>query len=144
MNRTAAWIALAALSAATAVWAHEGHDGHEGPTGRTFTVGKNGDVNIREDVKVGDDILKRGKYVFEHHIDGDRHVIVLTGVVKNGAVSPVYEIPTRVIVGRETARRSAFVARELADHSLRVGMVHVAGEAVEHVPDGVTPVVATR
>jgi hypothetical protein len=143
MNRTAAWITIAALwvGGGAGVLAHEGHDGpHDGPTGRTFTVGKNGDVNIREDVKVGADILRKGKYQFEHRVDGDRHLIVLTGIVKKDAVAPIYEIPTMTMKSREAAKRSVFVAKELLDHSLQVGVVHVAGEALEHVPIGVTPV----
>lgn len=147
MTRTVAWIALAALGAAAGTagaWAHEGHDGHEGPTGRTFTIGKKSDVNIREDVKVGNEILKRGKYLFDHRVVGEDHVVVLTGIVKKDALPVVYQIPTRTIAARETAKRSVFVARELADHSLLVGVIQVAGEAVEHVPDGLVAVVATR
>jgi hypothetical protein len=141
MKRIVLCLVAAVLSAMGSSIARA-HDGHDGPTGRTFTVGKKGDVNIREDVKVGGDILKRGKYLFDHRVDGDRHLIVLTGIVKNDVVPPVYEIATRTIAAREPATKSAFVAKELPDHSLQVGVVRVAGEALEHVPDGATVTVA--
>ena len=135
---------VAALCAA-GIGVARAHEGHEsGPVGRTFTVGKKTDVNIREDVKVGADILKRGKYFFEHRVDGDRHVIVLTGIVKKDVVPSIYEIPTRTIPTREMAKKSVFVAGELADHSMQVRVVHVAGEALEHIPVGATATVATR
>lgn len=138
------WMIVAVLCA-VGIASLAAHDGHgEGPTGRTFTVGKKGDVNIREDVKVGGDVLKRGKYMFEHRVDGERHVIVLTGIVKKDIAPPVYEIPTRTVPSREMAKKSVFVATELADHSLRVGVVHVAGEPLDHVPDGATITIATR
>lgn len=75
MTKCVAWVGAIMLAAFASIRAH---DGHEVPTGRTFTVGKNGDVNIREDVKIGADTLKRGKYLFEHRADGERHLIRAT------------------------------------------------------------------
>lgn len=112
------------------------HEGHE-LTGRTFTVGKKGDVNVREDVKIGAEfVLKKGKYLFEHRVDGDQHLITLTGMVKQGMPVPVYEIPTRTFASKITARQSVFVAKEMVDHSLQIAVVHVLGEALEHQPAG--------
>lgn len=115
------------------------HDGHDGPTGRTFTVGRNGAVNIREDVKVGAEaVVRRGTYLFEHRVDGDRHLILLTGISKKGQPGAVYELSTQPFPARDAARRSVLVARELSDHSLQIAIIHVAGEALEHAPDGLT------
>jgi hypothetical protein len=113
------------------------HEGHEVATGRTFTVGKKGDVNIREDVKIGTEYtLKKGKYLFEHRVEGDQHVIVLTGIVKAGMPVPVYAIPTRTLASRTASKQSVFVAKELVDHSLQIAVVHISGEALEHLPAG--------
>ena len=134
-------IAAACLVAVAQLGAHDGP--HNGPSGGTFSVGKKGDVNIREDVKIGNDTLKRGKYLFEHRVEGDRHLIVLTEVVKKDVAPLAYEIPTRVLSVRQAAKRSVLVADELADHSLRVGVIHVAGEALEHFPGGATLLTGT-
>ena len=112
------------------------HDGpHGGPDAVTFKVGKNGEVNVRQDVKFGTVLVRRGKYMFEHRLDGERHVVVLTGAArKDGAVPVQYELPTSVLSSRQVAKRTAVCAKELADRSLVVTMVEVTGERAEHLP----------
>ena len=112
------------------------HDGpHGGPDEVTFKVGKNGEVNLRQDVKFGSVLVKRGKYAFEHRLDGERHVVVLTeGARKDGGTPVVYEVPTNVISSRQVAKRTAVYAKELADRSVTVTMIEVTGERNEHLP----------
>ncbi len=73
------------------------HDGpHVGPDGEVVNVGKNGDVKIGMDVIIGDVLVKKGKYLFEHRVDGDKHILVLTGLEsKNGIEAPIHHIPDR-------------------------------------------------
>jgi hypothetical protein len=112
------------------------HDGpHGGPDEVTFRVGKNGEINLRQDLKFGTSLVKKGKYAFEHRLDGDRHLVVLTEVARKDGASPVaYELPTRLIPAQKAANRTSLYAREATDRSLVVTMVEIAGEASEHLP----------
>ena len=112
------------------------HDGpHGGPDEVTFKVGKNGEFNVRQDVKFGGVLVKRGKYVFEHKLDGERHLVVLTEAArKDGAAPVVYELPTSVLPARQVAKRTAMYAKEQHDRSLVVTIVEVTGERAEHLP----------
>lgn len=59
------------------------HDGpHVGPDGEVFNVAKSGDVKIDTDVAIGEVLVKKGKYLFEHPVDGDAHILVLTGLAR--------------------------------------------------------------
>ena len=112
------------------------HDGpHGGPGQVTYRVGKNGEINLREDLKFGTVLVKKGKYIFEHQLDGDRHLVVLTEVARKDGESPVpYQLPMRLMPAQKAANRTSLYAREGADRSLFVTMVEVAGEASEHLP----------
>lgn len=112
------------------------HDGpHVGPDGEVFTVGKNGDVKIGMDIAIGDVLVRKGKYVVEHRVDGSEHVLLLTGVdPKKGSETPVHQIRMRLLPARDVARRSALFAERLQDRSYRVNIVQIAGEAGDHVP----------
>jgi hypothetical protein len=44
---------------------HEGDHGG-GPIDRTFKIGKTGEVNFGRDVKIGNHLVKRGKYLMVH------------------------------------------------------------------------------
>ena len=123
------WLALFAPH----VSAHDGP--HGGPDEVTFKVGKNGEVNLRQDVRFGSVLVKRGKYTFAHRLDGERHAVVLTeDARKEGGTPVVYEVPTNVISSRQVAKRTAVYARELADRSVTVTMIEVTGEPNEHLP----------
>lgn len=112
------------------------HDGpHVGPDGEVFNVGKNRDVKIGMDVVIGDVLVKKGKYLFEHRVDGDTHVLVLTGLEdKNGAEPPVHQIPMRFITSRDVVKKSALFAERLRDRSYRVSVIQIAGESGDHMP----------
>ena len=117
------------------------HDGpHVGPDGEVFNVGKNGDVKIDTDVAIGETLVKKGKYLFEHRVDGDAHILVLTGLeTKNGGEAPVHQIRMRLLPSRDHVKKSALFAERLRDRSYRVSLVQIAGEAGDHVPDRVGP-----
>lgn len=125
--------AAALILMATQASAHDGP--HGGPDEVTYKVGKNGEVNVREDMHFGSFPVKRGKYRFEHRVDGERHIVVLTEAArKDGAAPGVYELPTEVLPARQVAKQTAVYAKELANGSLVVTMVEVAGELGEHLP----------
>lgn len=112
------------------------HDGpHVGPDGEVFNVSKNGEVKIGTDIAIGDALVRKGKYVVEHRVDGDEHILLLTGVdPKKGSETPVHQIRMRLLPARDVARKSALFAERLQDRSYRVSIVQIAGEAGDHVP----------
>lgn len=116
------------------------HDGpHTGPDGEVFTVGKNGDVRFGMDVVIGGALVKKGKYQFEHQLDGTAHVLVLTGLdAKTGNEAPTYRIRTRLLPSRDPVKRSAIFAERLRDRSFRVTVVQIANEPGDHLPDATT------
>ena len=77
------------------------HDGpHDGPTTASFRVGKDGGINFREDVRLADTLVPKGKYRFTHRIDGDVHVITLTRIAARNLVdTAVYEVSTTLMAG---------------------------------------------
>ena len=113
------------------------HDGPHGPsdTDVVLKVGKTGEVKIGADLRVSSRTIPRGKYVFEHRIDGDNHVIVLTGAASDKKVaSALHEIPTRWVTSRDNVKSSLIVTREQRDRSYHVTSIKVAGENGDHIP----------
>jgi hypothetical protein len=111
------------------------HDGNHaaGPGDKIFKVGKNGDVKIGNDVKIGEILVKKGKYLFEHRVDGGQHIVVLTSIDnKNSSEAVVHEIRTRLITSRDPVKKSALFAEEQRDRSYRVTVIQIAGENGDH------------
>lgn len=115
--------------------AHDGHD-EDIPRDDVFKIGKSGEVKFGGDVRVGDTLVKKGKYVIAHRVDGDTHVLTLEPF---GPTTPseafVYEIRTRWFPSQDPVKASAIVAEQLRDRSFRVKTVQIAGEAGDHVPE---------
>ena len=106
-----------------------------GPHNEVYKVGKNGDVKIGTDVKIGDVLVKEGKYLLAHRAEGDRHYLVLTRIdPKNRTEAPGYEIRTRLVPSAEPVKRSALFAYQLGDGSYRVAVVQIVGEDGDHLP----------
>jgi hypothetical protein len=130
----------AALIAAPVVLVLNGpltaHDGpHDGPTTASFRVGRDGGINFREDVRLANTLVPKGKYRFGHRIDGDVHIITLTRIATRSWVDiAVYEVSTTLIAGRQPQKGSLLRAKEAADHSLHISVIEIAGEAADHLP----------
>jgi hypothetical protein len=119
------------------------HDGHDDVTEQTFKVGNKGEVKFGEDVKMGGFLVKKGRYVLEHHIDGARHLLVLTSAERREAqVAVTYEVSTEVVSSKLPVKKSAIYAAERDDHELQVAVVQILGENIDHLPIGT--VAATR
>ncbi len=133
MTRIAGVSLVLALLVVPAVSAHDGHD--DGPSEQTFKIGKNGEVKFGEDVKMGDLLVRKGRYVLEHRLDGDRHLFILTSAERVEArAAAVYEVPTEVLVSKVPVKKSAVYAAERDNHLLQVTVVQIAGENVDHLP----------
>lgn len=126
-------IQLMVVAAPTFAAAHDGPHGAESDV--VFQVGKNGEVKIGADLQVGGTLIKKGKYVFAHRIDGDVHIVVLTGVAgKDTPVAPVHEIRTKLVPSRDRVKGSALFTHEEHDLSYRITTIKVAGESGDHLP----------
>lgn len=113
---------------------HDGDHG-EGPTDRIFRVSKTGEVIIGTNVKIGNLLVRRGKYLLTHRADGDRHVFVLAEVDKRKA-APVLssiEFASRFLSNAEQVKNSLLVAKEQRDRSFEVVKIQIAGENGDHV-----------
>ena len=135
MRRTTA-VAAAVFALTFGFRGAAAHDGpHVGPDGEVFNVGKKGDVKIGMDVVIGDVLVKKGKYLFEHRLEGDSHILVLTGVAtKNGIEPLVHQIHMRFITSRDPVKKSALFAERQRDRSYRVSVIQIAGESGDHTP----------
>jgi hypothetical protein len=113
------------------------HDGDHGggSTDRTFKVGKTGEVNIGTDVKIGNQLVKRGKYILTHRTEDGRHVFVLAEVDKKKAASQLStaELDSRFLPNPERVKNSAVVTKQQRDHSYEVMKIQMAGENGDHV-----------
>jgi hypothetical protein len=113
------------------------HDGDHGGglIERTFKIGKTGEVNIGRDVKIGNQLFKRGKYTLVHRAEEQRHVFVLTEINKKKDPSQltVIEVDGRFVPGSALVKKSAITAKEQRDHSYQVTKIQMAGENGDHV-----------
>ena len=102
------------------------HDEVEGDP--SFKIGKNGQVSFNADVRFRDLVVKKGKYIVQHRIDGTGHVfdfMALKGgqktVVRSKGVFPGDKYAVSVIH-----------AKEEKDRSVRVSAIEMAGENMDH------------
>ena len=134
MNRLTSWIAVVLFVLASAAAAHDGSHG-DAPDYEVFKIGKNGEVKIATAVKIGDVVVKKGKYLAAHRIEADSHLLVLTAADKKTGEAVVHEIRMRLIPSKDPVKMSALFAQEQRDRSLRVTAVQIVGEPGDHVPE---------
>ena len=128
--RMTALVAMFGLSAPLAAF-HPGHDEHPEVV---YTVDKNGQVKIGMDVRIAGAIVKKGKYELTHRVDGDQHVVVLTGQPnKETTMGVVHEIRTTWLPSRDRVRQSALFAYDQPDAVYEVTKIQIAGENGDHV-----------
>jgi len=136
MRRVATGAVIGLLALTSSVAAHDGPHA-AGPNDQVFKIGKNSEVKIGADVRIGSALVKKGKYLAVHRIDGDSHVLVLTTADKRNEFDVItQEIRLRLIPSKDPVKTSALFAEEQRDRSLRVVAVQIAGEPGDHVPEG--------
>jgi hypothetical protein len=102
------------------------HDEDEGDP--SFKIAKNGQVSFNTDVRFGDVVVKKGKYIVQHRIDGADHVfdfIELKGEQKT-------VIRSKGVFSGEKYSASVIHAKEEKDRSVRVTAIEMAGENMDH------------
>lgn len=96
---------------------------------QALEVGKKREVTFSSATQVGDVLLKPGKYILQHHIDGADHVLrfaALSNKNSSGEVKCTVE-PLEKKVTQTTMRL------QNTGTSLRLVQVQLAGENVAHV-----------
>jgi len=130
------WAAIGVVVLTSLAVAHDGPHA-AGPNDQVFKISKSGEVKIGADVRIGNALVKKGKYRAVHRVDGDTHVLALTTADKKNEVDVVtHEIRMQLIPSRDPVKTSALFAEEQRDRSLRVVAVQIAGEPGDHVPEG--------
>ena len=113
------------------------HDGDHSDwaTHRTFKVSKTGEVNFATDVKIGNRIVKRGKYILDHRPENVRHVFIFSEINKKKGSSElaVIELNSRFVGGSERVKNSAIMVTMQHDHSYAVQKIQIAGENGDHL-----------
>ena len=135
INRITATAVIVLLIMGSRARAHD----EEGPHDHVFKISKTGEVKFDDDVRIGDALIKKGKYVVVDRAERDIHVLVFTATgQKNADDGVVREVRMRLISSRDQVKASVVVAEQLRDHSYRVTLVRIAGEAGDHVPEILT------
>jgi hypothetical protein len=129
------WMAIGLFVLTPPAMAHDGPHA-AGPNDQVFKISKTGEVKIGTDVRIGQALVKKGKYLAVHRVDGDSHVLALTTADAKKEIDVVtHEIRMRLIPSRDPVKASALFAEEQRDRSLRVVAVQIAGEPGDHVPE---------
>ena len=129
------WVAIGVVVLASSAAAHDGPHA-AGPNDQVFKIGKNGEVKIGTDVRIGSALVKKGRYLAIHRVDGDSHILALTTADKKSEVDVVtHEIRMRLIPSKDPVKTSALFVEEQKDRSLRVVAVQIAGEPGDHLPE---------
>ena len=103
------------------------HD--EDPGDPSFKIGKNGEVNLKTDVRIGETILKKGKYTVQHRIEANDHMFVFLDLKHEQTIV----IRSKAVFPGEKTSESVIHAKEEKDRSARVTKIEMAGENVDHV-----------
>jgi hypothetical protein len=112
--------------------AHEGHDDPLLP--HTVKIGKTGEVAFGMPVRFGETLLRKGRFILEHRVEGNQHWIRLTPVPAKGPVAqtaPAVELPAKVGGAKGKVTKSEVLVHPIKD-VFEIVRITIAGEDVEH------------
>lgn len=92
-------------------------------------VGKKGEITLSSPLRVGETMLKPGKYVFQHVVEGDDHVLVF----KTATGQEAARLKCRLESLGEKAKETALYTRAGDGGERILDAVRVQGEDVKHV-----------
>lgn len=108
---------------------HQEHQGARHQEQGMIHVGKKGEMTLSSVLRVGETMLKPGKYVFQHVIEGSDHVLVF----KTAAGKEAARVKCRLESLGEKAKETALYARAGDGGESILDAVRVKGEDVKHV-----------
>lgn len=121
------------------VWAQ--HSGHgevampERPYIEKLRLNKDGQVKLSTDARVGDAALKRGKYKFEHVVEGEEHFIAFRRVDESAveAREQVIRVKCRLEPLNKPAKHTELYSTVTGRGERTIERAQVQGESVKHV-----------
>ena len=118
------FLAVTFLFSTAIVFAHDEAEGDP-----YFKIAKNGQVNFSSDVRIGDQILKKGKYVVQHRVDGSDHVFVFVDMKRNSQQTTVH---SKGVFPGDKSGASGVHAKEQKDRTIVVTKIEMAAENMDH------------
>jgi len=109
------------------------HDEQDGDP--YFKIGKNGEVKFDSDIRIGDSLLKKGKYIVQHRIENGDHTFVFLntkGDKNNSAADRPLTIRSKGVFPGDGAGQSGIHGKEEKDHTVRITKIEIAGENLDH------------
>ena len=122
--------AFLVLFATSAVARHDEEDGDP-----YFKIGKNGEVKFGVDIRIGDLVLKKGKYILQHRIENGDHIFVFLNTKveqKNASANTPITIRSKGVFPGDGAGQSMIHGKEQKDHSVRISKIEIASENMDH------------
>jgi hypothetical protein len=112
------------------------HEPGEEPSGdQDFLFGKDGEVNIKSNIVIGDVLMQKGKYRVEHRVEGAAHSFLFVRISgeKSTKVTekPIVINSKAAFSGNKTSRSTIHVKAE-KNGSNRVTSIAVSPENMEH------------
>jgi hypothetical protein len=127
-------LVVAALGfAVLSVGAHE--PGEEPSGDQDFLFGKNGEVNIKSNIMIGDLLMQKGRYKVEHRVQGAAHSFLfvrITGEKSTQGMDKAIVVNSKAAFsGNKTSRSTIHVKAEKNGRN-RVTSIAVSPENMEH------------
>lgn len=92
-------------------------------------VGKKGEIALSDQLRVGETVLKPGKYVFQHVVEGADHVLVF----KTATGKEAARVKCKLEPLGQKVRQTALYTHAGDGGELILQAVNVEGEDVKHV-----------
>ena len=136
----AAWMITSAGN--TSLAAQHDHGSRPGNSqDRTLKVGKNGEMTLDTETKVGDLTLKPGRYRFQHRVEGADHFVHFTEWTKQSPYRPNETGTPKAHPGEVRCRLEPLTKKvsqtklslQKEDGGYRLVRVEVAGEKAAHL-----------
>ena len=103
------------------------HDEAEGDP--YFKIAKNGQVNFNSDVRIGDQVLKKGKYIVQHRVEGADHVFVFVDLKRESQQTTIH---SKGVFPGDKSGESGIHAKEQKDRTIVITKIEMAAENMDH------------
>ena len=115
---------LAAAFATAGVLAHDEAEGDP-----YFKIAKNGQVNFSSDVRIGDQVLKKGKYLVQHRVEGADHVFVFVDLKRESQQTTIH---SKGLFPGDKSGESGIHGKEEKNRTIVITKIEMAAENMDH------------
>ena len=121
---TVCFLAVTFLFTTAVVFAHDEAEGDP-----YFKISKNGQVNFDSDVRIGDQVLKKRKYIVQHRVDGADHLFVFVDMKRESQQTTVH---SKGVFPGDKSGESGVHAKEQKDRTIVITKIEMATENMDH------------